>query len=100
MNINIEKNNGLCELQIEGEMTIFNAAELKKQLLCSLAECQEIKIDLSEVSEMDTAGLQLLLLVGWEAKRLNKHLRITSYSTAILSVLELFRIDLTTQVKG
>ncbi len=93
MNIDVEKNNGLCKLQIEGEMTIYNSAELKKQLLESLPECSQIELDLSQVSEMDTAGFQLLLLVYSEASLLNKTVRLASYSSAISTVFDLYNMD-------
>ena len=93
MNIDLEKNNGLCKLQIEGEMTIYNSAELKKQLLKSLPECSQVEIDLSQVSEMDTAGFQLLLLVYNEASLLNVTVRIASYSSAVSAVFDLYSIN-------
>ena len=93
VDINVEKNNDLCKLQVMGEMTIINSAELKKQLLESLLECSQIEIDLSQVSEMDTAGFQLLLLVYNEASLLNKTVRITSYSSAISAVFDLYSMD-------
>ena len=93
MTINVEKNNGLCKMQIEGEMTIFTAAELKKELIDNLGNCSDIEIDLSQVSEMDTAGLQLLLLIYREASLLNKSVRLTSYSPSVAAVFDLFSLD-------
>jgi len=46
-------------LHIEGEFTIFRAMELKPVIL---AAPPPLEIDLSGVTEMDTAGLQLLIL--------------------------------------
>ncbi|GBD97814.1 MAG TPA: anti-sigma factor antagonist [Nitrospirae bacterium] len=92
MKVNAEKNNGLCRLQIEGEMTISAATELKKSLLDNLANCSELEIDLSQVSEMDTTGFQLLFLVKREASLLNKVFRIISHSPKTLSVLKLYNM--------
>ena len=92
MNINVEKTDGLRRLQLEGEMTIPNAVELKKGLLDNLAECSELEIDLSQVSEFDTTGFQLLFLAKREADILNKAFRIVSHSLKTLSVLELYNM--------
>ncbi len=92
MKINVKKTKGLCKLQIEGEMTIFNAIELKESLFDNLAGCSKIDIDLSQVSEMDTAGLQLLFLVKREAALLTKGIKIISHSLATMAVLELYRM--------
>lgn len=46
-------------LRVEGEMTIFCAEALKPLVL---AEPAPAALDLSEVTEIDTAGVQLLLL--------------------------------------
>jgi anti-sigma B factor antagonist len=92
MTVNTEKINGLCKMRIEGEMTIFNAADLKKDLLDTLNECSELEMDLSQVNEIDTTGLQLLVLTRRESAALNKSCRIIAYSPATMSVLELFNM--------
>ena len=90
MNINVETTGGLRMVRIDGEMTIYNAFELKKGLIdCLSCEC-DILIDLSQVSEIDTSGMQLLLLAEREARRLNRGLRIASHSRATRSVCELY----------
>ncbi len=92
MTVNTEKNDGICKMRIEGDMTIFNAADLKKDLLDNLNECSELEMDLSQVNEMDTTGLQLLILAKREAVALNKGFRIISCSPATTNVLELFNM--------
>ena len=47
---------------VEGSMTIYEAAADKPVLLDAVAKAEETEIDLSSVREMDTAGLQLLIL--------------------------------------
>jgi len=92
MTVSTEKINGLCKMRVEGEMTIFNAADLKKDLLDTLNECSDVEMDLSQVNEMDTIGLQLLILTKRESAALNKGFRIISYSPATMNVLELFNL--------
>ena len=90
MNMNAETVNGTCRLQLEGEMTIFHAQELKDGLLESLENSAGLEVDLSRVSEIDTAGFQLLLMLRNESIRLHTSLHVAAYSPAVLSLLELY----------
>jgi anti-sigma B factor antagonist len=76
-------------LDIKGEMTIYTAAEQKDQLLSYLDSAPDLEINLSQVSELDTAGTQLLVMAKQEAARKQKNLRFTMHSNAVLEVLEL-----------
>ena len=51
---------GRRNITINEDMTIYNAAVQKPMLLEALADCQELDLDLSQVSEMDTAGFQTI----------------------------------------
>ncbi|TMH60351.1 MAG: STAS domain-containing protein [Betaproteobacteria bacterium] len=73
-------------------MTIYEAAADKPLLLSALATAKETEIDLSSVDEMDTAGLQLLLLVKRESLKAGKVLRLTGHSPASLDVLERYNL--------
>ncbi|MGQ0598157.1 STAS domain-containing protein [Aquabacterium sp.] len=56
-------------LTIEGELTVFTVHELKVRLLAALGDGQPLQIDLSGVSEVDGAGIQLLLAAQREARQ-------------------------------
>lgn len=77
------------QFAIEGEMTIFRAAELKAALLPQIEQAQEIEIDLSRVSEIDSAGLQLMIAAKLEAILRGKQLRFTGHSKAVMEMLDL-----------
>ncbi|MEW6612563.1 MAG: STAS domain-containing protein [Pseudomonadota bacterium] len=89
MAVSIDKENDICRLGIDGEMSIYTAAALKDALLQPLADCAELEVSLAGVSELDGAGLQLLLLLKREAARRDKALRLVAHSPATLEVLEL-----------
>ncbi len=76
-------------LRIEGELTIFRAAELKDILLGDPA-AQEI--DLSAVTEIDTAGLQLLMAAKQAATAAGRTLRLVAHSAAVIEVFELLNV--------
>ena len=92
MTISIEASNGVCRARVAGEMTIYCAAEMKGELLSCIDRDTEVEIDLSEVSEMDTAGFQLLLLAKREAANAGKSLRLVAHSPATLEVLDIFNM--------
>ena len=58
-------------LHIEGEMSIYRAAELKQVLLAALEQTRVLELDLSAVTELDTAGVQLLLMLKKSAQALS-----------------------------
>ena len=91
--ITVETDNGVKRLHVEGEMTIYHAAALKQDLLERLAGAPETEINLSRVTEMDTAGFQLLVLAKREAAREGRVLRLVAHSPATLEVMDLFNMS-------
>lgn len=79
-------------VRLAGEMTVHRAEELKPALLDALpADKATAHLDLSQVSEIDTAGLQLLISACAEMKRRGGALQIVAASGAVTEVLTLFR---------
>lgn len=76
-------------LRIEGDMTIYQAADLKTRFDSLLAQQGAIEIDLAGVAEIDTTGVQLLMLAKRSAQAGEKELRLTGHSQAVLEAFEL-----------
>jgi anti-sigma B factor antagonist len=86
-------------LAVDGELTIYRAAELKPALLAAVraaaaSSANAAALDLSAVTEFDSAGLQLLLVARRDAERLGKTLRLSGASPAVRDVFALLGIDL------
>ena len=79
-------------LRIDGEMTIYRAAELKEALLMPLEHPAGIEIDLSGVTEIDSAGIQLLLLAKRSSNANQRTLRLIAHSPAVIDAFELFNL--------
>jgi anti-anti-sigma regulatory factor len=62
----MESNPRLCKPS--GELTIFEAAEFKESLITLLASEGLVCLDLSQVTRVDTAGIQLM----WAARKLGR----------------------------
>lgn len=80
-------------LRIEGELSVYRAAELKQTLLEQLETSTRLELDLSAVDDIDTAGLQLLLLARREARQREGGLRIVAQSAAVDDMLALLQLD-------
>jgi len=90
---NLKKRKGTTSvLQIEGEMTIYRAAELKETLLATLDKAAGVEIDLSKVTDIDTAGVQLLILAKQSAQAKQQDLHLVAHSPIVLEVLELLNL--------
>ena len=73
-------------------MTIYRAVELHQALLNQLAQRELLELDLSKVTEMDTAGVQLLLVAKQAARANNKELRVVGTSPAVVEVFQLLNL--------
>jgi len=78
-------------LRIEGEMTIYRAAELKELMapLFDPSAKAPRALDLSEVSEIDCSGVQLLALAKREAAEAGRELGLEQPSDAVTEVFTL-----------
>jgi anti-anti-sigma factor len=82
-------------LRIEGELTIYRAAELREVLKDALAAVPEhatLELDLRGVTEMDSAGAQLLLAVRQSAVATGRTLHVAGTSGAVDEVLAILRL--------
>lgn len=76
----------------EGEITIYNAAAMKQKLVQVLQDHKEVEIDLSKISEVDSAGMQLLILAKRIANNSGKSLRLLRHSEAVLEIFNLYNV--------
>lgn len=76
-------------IRLDGELSIYRAAELKVTLLAAVRDHAAVEVDLSGVTEFDTAGVQLLLLAKREAVAAQRTLTLTGHSPAVVEVFEL-----------
>jgi anti-sigma B factor antagonist len=92
MTISEQCNSAPLVVYIEGEMTIYRAAEIKQRLLTPIVESAIVEFNLSKVTELDSAGVQLLMLAKRTAQAKHGELRLVELSTAVLDVMELLNL--------
>jgi anti-anti-sigma factor len=82
-------------LRISGEMTVRYCAQLLPDIMTALGrdDSTVMQVDLSGVTEIDTAGLQALLIARRELGTQRRELRIVEASPAMRRVLELCHLD-------
>lgn len=86
MDIDVEHKGQTAHIALTGELTIYTAAETKTGLTSAIEGAKDVEIDLSNVSEIDTAGLQLMLI----AKRHpDKAVRFINHPPAALRLIDL-----------
>lgn len=82
--LTLDAGSGVAKLA--GELGIYTVAELRTRLQEMLGVVDTIEVDLSGVTEIDTAGLQLMLL----AKRQDgKTVRFSNHSAAVIKLVDL-----------
>lgn len=74
---------------LAGDFNIFSAAAVRDQLLRGLDAADDIEVDLAQVGEIDSAGIQLMVAAKLEAAARNKTLRFACHSPAVLDILDL-----------
>ncbi|WP_019613969.1 STAS domain-containing protein [Psychromonas ossibalaenae] len=93
MAIEITNTNDLETLiNINDEMTIYTVLEQKNCLLTHLQAGHTLNIDLSAVSEIDSAGIQLLIFMKKTADKLDSDFNLLHHSQSVFEVIELFNL--------
>jgi anti-anti-sigma factor len=81
-------------IYVQGEMTVYTCSDLKARLLAEMTDHQNAtELDLSGVVEIDTAGLQLLLIARRHATDNGRELKVSNPSRPVSDVLELCRLN-------
>jgi anti-sigma B factor antagonist len=83
---------GRHSLSIAGDLNIYAAASAKQELLQALAAVDQLQIDLSQVEDFDSSGVQLLLLLKREAGRQRKQLEFVAHSFVVREVIDLLNL--------
>ena len=91
MPITLEILDDTGQVGIDGELTIYTVAELAGALLPQMGAAPRLALDLSQVTEMDGAGLQWLAVVQREAGLAGTALQVTGQSQAVMQAFQLCR---------
>lgn len=88
MNINIEKDNGIVLMKIEGRLDTTTAPELEKTINGEGDELKSLVLDFSGVDYISSAGLRVLLSAQKKMNALG-HMELTGVKDAVMDVFEM-----------
>jgi len=71
-----------------GELTIYHATELYRGIKLLAETDTEWDVDVSQVTELDTAGVQVLLVCKRLSTRSGGDFRLVRHSKAVIEVLD------------
>jgi anti-sigma B factor antagonist len=92
MEITSERVEDAVVLHLAGELTIYEVPGVKLALLDAMAVADGLEIDLSGVTEIDTAGVQLLVAAKSSANEQQMAMRLVGHSPVVLELIELYNL--------
>lgn len=93
MEIERTDDDGVTELKMVGELTIFGAADAYGFLTRVLSEKRDLRINLARTIEVDSSGVQLLLAAKRAAETHGRGFELVAHSAAMLDVMELLQLN-------
>ena len=79
-------------LRLHGELTIDSAAAARETLLAQMRPDATLELDLAGITEIDSAGLQLLMSAKLHARGQGGELRLTAHAAGVLELVELLDV--------
>jgi len=80
-------------LELTGEVTIYRAAALKAEVLAAVAGCTQLEINLAAVTEIDTTGVQLLLLAKRDMAAQGGQLHLVGHAAPVVEAMDLYGLS-------
>lgn len=90
MEIIHEPAEGGPRMRLLGDCNIYHAGALKSALLDALHAQATLELDLAAVTEIDSAGLQVLMAAKNLARAGEQTLRLLNHSTPVLELIEIY----------
>lgn len=76
-------------LRFEGELTVYSIGEATQAFRSAVDQGALSRVDLSGVTDLDTAGLQLLVLAKRISSSEGEGIKLVNHSEAVLRLVEL-----------
>ena len=83
MALKIETKNQINRIHIDGDLTIYEVSEYQEALKQEFLPDKPLELDLGEVEEFDTSGLQLIAALCKQAGSNGADIRFTAMSGAV-----------------
>lgn len=80
-------------IALQGELTIYKAEAVKTLILSRLQSDADFELDLHEVTEIDSAGIQILMAAKVEARKRGGNIQLVGHSRPVLDAFELLNLS-------
>ena len=87
------KLNPLPVLKIDGPLTIYEVGDARKNMLEHLNTGKEFHMDLGQIPDCDTAGVQLLISAKKTVEKSGKSFRVLQASSAVINAVRLLGLS-------
>jgi anti-anti-sigma factor len=88
MKITATKTNGKSVVSIHGDLRVASVADARTELVAMLATAGAIELDLSDLGECDSAGIQLLLMTRASARAKGKRFATIGHTASFRATLD------------
>ena len=82
-----------CRIELEGDLTVHRVAEWWPRLLASLSPGTSLSVSLASAERIDSAGVQLLLMLKREAAERGMRLSLEDLRPELRAFLDFYRLD-------
>lgn len=93
MKYNSREESGYTILELSGDVDLSCSPDARKQILEHLNNGEDLLVDLSQVSYIDSSGVASLVEGFQTAKKSSRKFGLIGVSAAAMSVLQLARLD-------
>ena len=87
------KKTGVCKLRFQGDMDIYAAEETLTALLPYFDDFKTFNLELDQVGEIDSSGIQLLLQCHRHSQKFDGQLTILSWSENVQELASLYQLS-------
>ena len=84
----IKKKDKKGKIEIDKSLSIFNAAMIHKNIIDAYSKFDRMEIDLKDVTDCDTAGIQLLISLQKTCDDAGKEFSLINPSEAVIDAME------------
>ena len=87
------KQSGLCRLSVKGDMTIYTAEQMMQVCIPYLEQYKEFELDLSSVTDIDSAGVQILLMFHRKSRHTEHKTHLLTPSEDVTQVINTYNLN-------
>ncbi len=80
-------------MSLTGDIKIYDAVSYKQEMFSELDQYRGVKLDLSQIEEIDASGFQLLILLKKETRDKGMSFHIDGLSSPVMRLMEIYRLN-------